>query len=199
MAGLFESEVNRAHLALYEVFDNPYPIRWNYDRTYGEFEIAPGVNYSIELQEEDIASAIDGPRIYKDAFYGFFESLGVNIDPAKMDWWDLGVQLGWRGVTVWQAAFSQDGNYRITGTAGSKSVRVFATVFTALTGFLREHRPGIIYFSALEPSRRKLYRAMIRRLGAGVYKPFEKNGVFILVRSASVRDIAKAALEVQGE
>lgn len=70
----------------------------------------------------------------------------------------------------------------ITGTGDQQ--RVFATVIAIIKKFVKSTKPDIMYFTADEPSRRKLYSALTKKLASGLgYKiDTNKDGNYTLVR-----------------
>lgn len=79
--------------------------------------------------------------------------------------------------SYWEISFSKRSDkystFRITGTGDE--FKVFEFVVQATKRFVKEHKPDVVVFAAdtSDPSRVKLYRHLVKRLGSG-YKVVEK-------------------------
>ena len=130
----------RTMLKLKELFDNPYPFEEFYSH---------GVSAKYRFITED------GSMINVD----FFE-LGSELVKDSLDG-DLPTDENYQYVAF---AFQRGYKYDITGTGDQ--YRIFSTVGTILKDYLmqRKVKELVLYFSAKESSRIKLYRILSEKI-----------------------------------
>lgn len=91
---------------------------------------------------------------------------------------------------LWDIEFERDGAMDITG--GGDAERVFATVINAIKIFVDKVKPEFIVFSAKEPSRQSLYKALANRVGRQIgYKlyPLDFERAMAITGSKSLANI----------
>ena len=64
--------------------------------------------------------------------------------------------------TIVDVEFDRDGSQAITG--GGSAAEVLSSVYHVILEYLRQYPAEYVLFSAREPSRQRLYRAMVNRL-----------------------------------
>ena len=146
--------------SLDESFDKPYP--WTTSRvSFTDFHAtfvaiatptplstgkAPINRYSVDfVKRTDQRVFVDGEDTHPWEFT--FELTQGEDNPAK-----------WSAEAHPQYGITQTGH----------AFTVFATVIAVMKAFIAHHHPGIIYFSAHERSRAKLYDRFITQVGASV-------------------------------
>jgi hypothetical protein len=114
-----------------EIFDKPYPWHWKSQYSRASFTIDSGLKY----------------KVFFSRMYG-----GRYDDGVPMDEFTFG--LDERPDESNPAAIEK--LYSITGTGDQ--FKVFATVIDILKTYLNSQHPTVLYFSAKEPNRKRLYR-----------------------------------------
>jgi hypothetical protein len=120
--------------------------RWDVGQDYAEyqFKTSTGTEYIIYLTRMDESSLEDLTNSYS-----------MNLDVVG---------------SVWLAEFGQVGSqgtrYDITGAGNA--TEVLGHVSAALRMFLRNRQSAAVFFTAEEPSRRRLYDAITKRLGRSI-------------------------------
>lgn len=74
-----------------------------------------------------------------------------------------------------------DGRDDITGTGNQ--LKVFSTVIEILKDFIKKENPYEIYFSAKEPSRKKLYSHILKKSNIEGYKIEDRGGYYSLIKN----------------
>ena len=132
-------------MILQELFDKPTNIDWEYpdsDSMRGSFKVGgiSGRIFAEAMNKEDLENSIEsysGKPVGKFAYY-----------------------IGDFGVSV--EFIMAGGQQNITGLSGKNAFAVFATIKTGINDIVTTLKPDFLYFSANEPSRRKLYDRMIK-------------------------------------
>jgi hypothetical protein len=67
-----------------------------------------------------------------------------------------------RTTKMWELAFARNLSFDITG--GGNALEIFGTVNDILKDFIKRKDPEHVFFTAKEPSRKKLYKTLVRKL-----------------------------------
>jgi hypothetical protein len=90
------------------------------------------------------------------------------------------------GQDQWVYGFWQTYPRPTMGIAGTGDAgQVFSTVLKIGEDFIRQKRPAVITFSAMESNRRTLYQSMMRRFASSVNytTSYDNNGNFTMTRN----------------
>lgn len=67
-------------------------------------------------------------------------------------------------LEAYEVEFDVGGDYGITNTKGTDAIKIFGTVLEIIRAFVKKQTPNIILFSSKEPSRKKLYARLSKKL-----------------------------------
>ena len=130
-------------MLLHEVFTRVLPWAWNKEESRSGYAEA---NFGVGNQRYTVT---------------FMEYVGYDEPTEQGD------------VPGWVVDFgldTDDYDKRFGINRAGNATTVFATVIDIITDFINQHSGSLdLHFSADEPSRRSLYRAMIKRMGLEKY------------------------------
>ena len=143
---------------LTELWDKPAPLKW--------YRTPPdGIEASFKIGEDGYFVAFEN---HGDRF-----ASGESIYNLVFGMEDDTVARKWGGGTNPYARNS----YGILGTG--KQFDVFSSVIAAIKEFISRTRPYQIFFSADEPSRKRLYTAFVKQVSSKIsgYKGYETHDI----------------------
>lgn len=190
---------------LLEVFEQPYPTRvlqsgkdW-----HALFSTESGLRFKVDAVYVDPYLFTVGAARAKEATYHLLLQGGVvptvrAVGGAEVREWNRNVFRQLRGAfDSFELSFTdRDRGVGITGAARQETFRIFATIVHFALSFFKKARPGLVRFAAdtSEPSRVRLYQALVRRLVSGGYRSVEHGGIFYVYHTSIVPLMADAVL-----
>ena len=91
----------------------------------------------------------------------------------------------------WEVEFSVGNHYKVDLTGEGDAFRIMATVVSAIQSFIDEKKPNCLFFTAKEPSRRKLYKAIIKKFNTQLSfmeRDFYTHDVYFLFKKEKLED-----------
>ena len=196
--GPFERRIE----SLTEILSGSYEVKnlgWSGSGVEYSFTGEGNQEFIVEFEKKTPVSFL---RMQKtDTHRAFLKALGIDLPKGfKPSQWNTFFQ---EPKYITEVSFRNNSpsvargtRYTVTGTGKGDATRILGTVIQTIQDYVRKEKTEVLYFSAKEASRRKLYAHFARRFKSPLYSYFDVgDGLSVFVSKESMRRI-KADQEV---